>query len=79
MSGLAQIIQRLGGTVQGTDAIESAVTESLIRNGIPVSFVQDGSEISSRIDVGVHSAAIPDDHPEMLGSDRIGIPLVSYS
>ena len=79
MSGLAQIIQRLGGTVQGTDAVESAVTDSLIQNEIPVSFVQDGSEISSRIDVVVYSAAIPDDHPEMLVSDRLGIPLVSYS
>ncbi|MCH2147712.1 MAG: Mur ligase domain-containing protein, partial [Phycisphaerales bacterium] len=35
MSGLAQIIQRLGGTVQGTDAVESAVTDHLIQLEIP--------------------------------------------
>ncbi len=79
MSGLAQIINRLGGKVQGTDAVASTVTEKLINLGIPVTFEQDGSEITNDIDVVVHSAAIPDDHPEILASDRCGIPLVTYS
>ena len=79
MSGLAQIIQRIGGIVQGTDAVETPVTDTLVNGGISVSFIQDGAQINPEIDVVVHSAAIPHDHPEILACDQFEIPVITYS
>ncbi|MBC8201350.1 MAG: UDP-N-acetylmuramate--L-alanine ligase [Planctomycetes bacterium] len=79
MSGLALLIARLGANVQGTDSTESEVTKSLLQEGIEVSYVQDGSAISENVDLVVHSAAIPPDHPEMNESDERNIPIISYA
>ncbi len=79
MSGLARLIARLGANVQGTDSNNSSVTDSLLQEGIPVSLIQDGSTIDSGIDVIVHSAAIPPDHPEINRGDSLEIPVISYA
>jgi UDP-N-acetylmuramate--alanine ligase len=79
MSGLARLLTNLGAEVQGTDLVESQVTDSLIEDGIPVSFLQDGSKLSTDIDIVVHSAAIPPDHPEVCCGDELGIPIVTYA
>ena len=79
MSGLALLIARRGAIVQGTDSNESAVTQALTRDGIEVSFEQDGSFIPPQVDLIVHSAAIPPDHPEIIAGDARNIPIVSYS
>ena len=79
MSGLARLITRLGATVQGTDLVESEVTQGLIKEGISVSYEQDGQTIHTQIDVIVHSAAIPPDHIEILKGDEYGIPVLTYA
>ncbi len=79
MSGLARLIARLGAQVQGTDSTETQVTAALIQDGMPVSFLQDGSSIDPRTDLIVHSAAIPQDHPELLLAEECAIPIVSYA
>ena len=79
MSGLALLIARLGANVQGTDSTKSAVTSSLVQSGIKVTFLQDGSSIPESTDLIVHSAAIPQDHPEILVADEMNIPIVSYA
>ena len=79
MSGLARLICRLGGDVQGTDSTMSRVTDSLLQDGFPITFTQDGSLINEEIDVVVHSAAIPLEHPEINRGDALGIPVVSYA
>lgn len=79
MSGLARLLTNLGAEVQGTDVVESLVTDSLTEDGIQVSFQQDGSTLSSDIDLIVHSAAIPPDHPEVCSGDELGIPIVTYA
>ena len=79
MSGLALLIARLGANVQGTDSTKSAVTSSLVQSGIKVTFLQDGSAIPESTDLIVHSAAIPQDHPEILVADEMNIPIVSYA
>ena len=38
MSGLARILTHQGGNVQGTDMVESQITESLVEDGISISF-----------------------------------------
>ena len=79
MSGLAHLITQLGAIVQGTDSNESQVTTALIQSGIPVSYIQDGTELSPETDIIVHSAAIPTDHPEILLAEELAIPIVSYA
>lgn len=79
MSGLARLLSNLGGFVQGTDAVESSVTQSLIDSEIPVSYLQDGSLITPEIDLVVYSAAIPPDHPEIHRGDELGIPILTYA
>ncbi len=79
MSGLARLLMNLGVEIQGTDVVESHITDSLIKDGISVSFLQDGSMISSEINLLVHSAAIPPEHPEICRGDELGIPIVTYA
>jgi len=79
MSGLARLLTNLGAEVQGTDIVESHITDSLIEDGIRVSFLQDGSILSSDVDIIVHSAAIPPEHPEVCLADELGIPIVTYA
>lgn len=79
MSGLARLLTNIGVEVQGTDVVESPITDSLIEDGISVSFLQDGSIISSEIDLLVHSAAIPPEHIEICRGDELGIPIVTYA
>ena len=79
MSGLARLITQLGAIVRGTDSTKSQVATSLIESGIPVSFIQDGTELAPETDLIVHSAAIPTDHPEILLAEELSIPIVSYA
>ena len=79
MSGLARLITHLGGFVQGTDAVETSVTKSLVDDDIIISYLQDGSLITPEIDLIVHSAAIPPDHVEIRRGDELGIPIVTYA
>jgi len=79
MNGLARLLANLGSDVQGTDAVESPVTEALRNDGIPVSPLQDGSMITQEIHIIVHSAAIPPDHQEIRKGDELGIPILTYA
>ncbi len=79
MSGLARLLTNLCANVQGTDPIESDVTRALRCDGISISSVQDGSTIHENIDIIVHSAAIPPEHPEIARGDELGIPVVTYA
>ena len=66
MSGLARLLSQLGAEVAGTDTTQSAITESLISDGIVISFEQDGHSIDPSSAAIVASAAIPEEHPEIL-------------
>ena len=79
MSGLARLIGRIGGIVRGTDSTATSITEDLIKDGIPVSYTQDGSMIPEDVEIIVYSAAIPPEHPEIHRGDALGIPIVSYA
>jgi hypothetical protein len=59
--------------------IASTDFDGEIDEGIPVSYIQDGQTINSKIDVIVHSAAIPPDHFEVLKGDEYGIPVLTYA
>lgn len=95
MSGLALLLSSHGSEVQGTDSTPSPTTDALQTDGITVSFLQDGSMLSanysnqispdetqktfSNIDLIVHSAAIPSNHPEIRCGEKHSIPIVTYA
>ena len=61
MSGLAEILNKEGFTISGSDMKESAVTKSLEAHGMKVLYGQVASNITSDIDFIVYTAAI---HPD---------------
>jgi len=75
---LAEIARDAGHTVAGSDLAENLMTEQLRNAGIAVSIGQDGSFLRAShealpIDWFVHTSALPDDHPELLAAQELGI------
>lgn len=75
---LSEIARDAGHDVSGSDLRESLMTEQLKQSGITVRIGQDGSQIAAAhtekpIDWFVHTAALPDDHPELVFAREQGI------
>ncbi|MNH58487.1 UDP-N-acetylmuramate--L-alanine ligase [compost metagenome] len=75
---LAEIAYDAGYQVQGSDNHESLVTRELQARGIAVSIGQDGNFLEDChqeqvIDWFVHTAALPDNHPELTLARQLGI------
>ncbi len=75
MSGIAEIMLRIGYTVQGSDAKASANTERLEKLGAKVFIGQDAANIEGASAI-VYSTAIRHDNPEMLAAREKRLPLV---
>lgn len=75
---LAEIAHDAGYQVQGSDSHESLVTRELEARGIAVAIGQDGSFLAEcheqqPLDWFVHTAALPEDHPELVLARQLGI------
>lgn len=75
---LAEIAHDAGYQVQGSDNSESLVTHELQARGIAISIGQDGSFLEDcheeqPIDWFVHTAALPDNHPELVLARELGV------
>ncbi len=75
---LAQIAHDAGHTVLGSDMSESLMTKELQHRGITVTTGQSGELIEAEhvvnpIDWFVYTAALPNDHPELLKVRELGI------
>jgi len=75
---LVEIARDAGHTIMGSDMTESLLTEELRAEGILVNIGQDGSflresHIATPIDWFVYTSALPDDHPELLLAQELGI------
>lgn len=75
---LAEIARDAGHTVRGSDLHESMTTDELRRRGISVSTDQSGSyleycHVQERIDWFIYTAALPEDHPELVKARELGI------
>jgi len=80
MSGLAQILSENGYWITGTDpALRPEVGSGLEKLGIVVSQAQDGSRIPQDCQLLVHTAAITEDHPEILAAGARDIPRMKYA
>jgi len=75
MSGIAEIMLRIGYTVQGSDAKVSANTERLEKLGAKIFIGHDAAHIDGASAV-VYSTAVKADNAEMVGARERRLPLV---
>lgn len=75
---LAEIAQDAGHEVYGSDQATGLMTEELAARGITISFDQSGATLRTEhekaaIDWFVYTSALPDDHPELVAAQELGI------
>jgi len=75
MSGIAEIMLRIGYTVQGSDAKASANTERLEKLGAKIFIGHEASHVDGASAV-VYSTAVKADNPEMVAGRNQRLPLV---
>lgn len=66
MSALARYFKSLGKNVSGYDKTETALTQQLVAEGIPIHFTDDISLAPKDADIVVYTPAIPKDHSELI-------------
>ncbi|MDR0272504.1 MAG: UDP-N-acetylmuramate--L-alanine ligase [Clostridiales bacterium] len=76
MSGLAEILQRDGYEVSGSDDVLTEITERLDRLGIKIFHPNAAENISRGIDLVVYTAAVKADNPEFRAALEMGIELI---
>tara|TARA_R110002124_G_scaffold91372_3_gene232660 strand:+ start:62 stop:1525 length:1464 start_codon:yes stop_codon:yes gene_type:complete len=81
MSGIAEILHRLGYKVQGSDAKESANVQRLRDKGIHVAIGHDADNVlkppgGSPVEVVVYSSAVHADNPELVAANERNIPII---
>ncbi len=74
MSAIAEMLDDLGLSVQGSDSKESANTMRVRKSGIPV-FIGHKKENLKGVDAVVISSAIKPDNPELEEARKLGIPV----
>ncbi len=79
MSGLARMLRGRGAIVSGSDKEQSEATDALSNDGIAVGFDQAKSWLPEGCDMVVASAAVRQDHPQMVEAQRRGIPVHLYA
>ncbi len=77
MSGLAEILLEEGFTISGSDAKQSALTDSLAQKGATIYIGQKASNLSIRPALVVYTAAIREDNEEFKAAADAGIPMLS--
>jgi UDP-N-acetylmuramate--alanine ligase len=75
MSGIAEIMLRIGYTVQGSDAKASANTERLEKLGAKIFIGHAGAQVDGASAI-VYSTAVKPDNPEMMAARERRLPLV---
>ncbi len=76
MSGIAEIMLKIGYSVQGSDARASANTERLEKLGAKVFIGHDAGHIGDEVSAVVYSTAVKATNPEMVAARERRIPLV---
>lgn len=65
MQGLAQVLQKWGNEVSGSDLNKSSDLKRLKQEGIKVHIGHSKDNLSHQVDLVIKSDAIPDDNPEL--------------
>lgn len=77
MSGLAEILQKEGFTVSGSDSRKSPLTNQLEEKGVRIFHGQSASNIIDGIDCVVYTAAVSRDNPELIEAVARKIPMLT--
>ena len=75
MSGLCEILLKLGINVTGSDITNSPNIEHLRQKNVSVFLKQEPSNITNQ-ELVVYTAAMPIDHPELEAARKKGIPVI---
>lgn len=78
LSAYAALQRAAGNVVRGSDRSDSALLTDLRSQGIDVFIGQDGTHVTSDIDLFVYSEAVPPDAPERQKATELGIEQQSY-
>lgn len=76
MSGIAEIMLKIGYSVQGSDAKASANTERLEKLGARIFIGHDAAHVGDGVSAVVYSTAVKATNPEMMAARERRIPLV---
>jgi UDP-N-acetylmuramate--alanine ligase len=76
MSGIAEIMLKIGYSVQGSDAKSSANTERLEKLGAKIFIGHDAAHVTEGVSAVVFSTAVKATNPEMVTARERRIPLV---
>lgn len=76
MSGIAEIMLKIGYSVQGSDAKASANTERLEKLGARIFIGHDATHVADGVSAVVYSTAVKATNPEMVAARERRIPLV---
>ena len=79
MAGLAAILLRRRARVSGTDGLGSAALTRLAESGARVTTQQTADTVPPETELLVASAAIPEQHPELVEARRRGITVIKYA
>jgi UDP-N-acetylmuramate--alanine ligase len=79
MAGLAKVLLRWEARVSGTDCRACPVLDELQRRGASVQAFQTAETLPANVQLVVASAAVPDDHPELVAARRRGLPILKYA
>lgn len=78
MSGLAEIIYKMGFKVTGSDRVMSDITNRLVDSGITVYEGHNAKNVEGA-QLVVYTAAVKTDNPEYVAAINLGIPLMERS
>lgn len=76
MSGIAAILKNWGFNITGYDDCDSDTIKKLENLGINVSIKKINLDAISKADVVVYSAAVKQEHPEMVEAKKLNIPTI---
>ncbi len=76
VSALVPLLQRVGAVVSGCDLHDAAMIGRLRGRGVACSIGHDPAHLAG-VDLVVHSAAVPSDHPELTEARRLGLPVLT--
>ena len=75
MSGMAELLHKLGFNISGSDQNSSERTESLQTMGLHISEGHSGKNVNGA-DVVVYSSAVQRDNPEILAAENKQVPVI---
>ena len=79
MSSLARWFLAQNWLVTGSDAVKSAITQELAKDGIKVKIGHKRANLPNKADLVVMTSAIPADNPELQAAEALGIKAVRYA